>query len=73
MNHLAMSAVLRSGTDEPSGAGTQGAVAAAVTAVERCLAEAYDRGDSHGVRLLHAVLGLLAALPGGDGPAAVRR
>lgn len=73
MNHLAMAAALRSGTDGSSGTETQGAVAAAVTAVERCLAEAYDRGDTHGVRLLHAVLGLLAALPGGDGSAAVRR
>jgi hypothetical protein len=73
MQHPAMLADVQGGAEDASDAGTGDAVAAAVTAVEQCLAQAYDRGDVKGVRLLHAVLALLAALRGRDGPEPLAR
>jgi cell division ATPase FtsA len=38
-------------------------IAAAAAAIERCLAQAHEIGDTEAVRLLHAVSALLAASP----------
>lgn len=38
-------------------------ITAAALAVERCLASAHEAGKEEAVRLLHAVLALLAAAP----------
>ena len=73
MNQLAEFSVLRSGTGPMREAAPGGAVTAAVTAVEHCLAEAYEQGDAAGVRLLNAVLGLLAALPACEATGPVTR
>jgi ketosteroid isomerase-like protein len=38
-------------------------IAAAAAAIERCLAQAHEVGDTEAVRLLHAVSAILTASP----------
>lgn len=65
MNHYVEEAIIQhalSSAKSASGA-SDDPVAAAVVAVEHCLARAHEEGRVEAVRLLHAVLGLLLAAP----------
>jgi hypothetical protein len=65
MNQVAKGVFLKDRLNRPSGFSPVPVdpVGAAMVAIERCLAQAHEAGDSDAVRLLHAVSAILSASP----------